>query len=414
MCMHLYIQYIIYILLLVCLWRNQPRRVEPAASMTMDRLPREVVVNILSRLPFTSLLSSKLVYRAWRTLIHDPFLISKHLDEAAGNDPSFILESNWHIPNQRHFIDFFDHSEGQVISKKLPAINSPTTPMYLIDSCNGLLCMHDASRTVFICNPFTGLYIQPPKPVKFPTLVGGLWFGFQQTTKQYKVIQIVFRRQLRRVNSSTISTSISSTQSEVQILTLGNPSWRNLGTIPYRFIHSKSKTLVHGRFHWLTKPNKNTTATLLISFDLETEQFHEVPRPDCCCGSDKCFRQLMVVRGCLSTIAFHGDYGERLEIWVMREYGVKESWIKEISIGAYCLPPTLLQQEILHSHTNLRPNLFVRFLCVLKNGEILLEYKSKALIVYDPRYGTSREFTFPEMPNHFKIVVHVGSLNWLQ
>ncbi|KAE8710273.1 Detected protein of unknown function [Hibiscus syriacus] len=379
----------------------------------MDRLPREVVVNILSRLPFTSLLSSKLVCRGWRTLIHDPFLISKHLDEAAGNDPSFILERNWPIPGQRYFIDFSDHREGEVISKKLPAINYRTTPMYSIDSCNGLLCMHDASRRVFICNPFTRLCIELPKLVKYPSLVGNLGFGFHRTTKQYKVIQVVFRRQLRRVDSSTTSTSISSTQSEVQILTLGSPSWRSLGAIPYRFIHSKSKALVNGRFHWLTKPNKNTTATLLISFDLETERFYEIPKPDCHCGSDKCFRQLMVVRGCLSATAFHGNYGERLEFWVMKEYGVKESWIKEFSIGAYCLTPALLQQEILNSGTNLRPNLFVRFLCVLRSDEILLEYKSKAILVYDPRSETFREFTFPEMPNQFKIVAHVGSLNWL-
>ncbi|KAK8483395.1 hypothetical protein V6N11_029089 [Hibiscus sabdariffa] len=381
--------------------------------MMMDRLPREVIVNLLSMLPLTALLNSKLVCRAWRTLIQDPFLISKHLDKAAGNDPSFILESNWPVPDQRHFIDFFDHGEGEVVSKKFHPINFPTTAMSLIDSCNGLLCMHDSSRRVFVCNPFTRLYTELPELVKYPSVLGHLSFGFNQTTKQYKVIQIVFRRQLRRVDSGTISTSISSTQSEVQILTVGSPCWRNLGTIPYRFIHSKSKALVHGRFHWLTRPNNNTTATLLISFDLETEQFHEVHMPDSCCNSDEYFRQLMVVRGCLSAIVFRGDYGERVEIWIMKEYGVKESWIKEIRIGAYCLPPTLLQQEILDSGSVLRPTIFVRFLCVLKSGEILSVYKSKALVVYDPRQGTFRELTFPEMPDRFKIVVHVGSLNWL-
>ncbi|KAE8698985.1 Detected protein of unknown function [Hibiscus syriacus] len=386
---------------------------QSADNMTMPGLPQEVVVNILSRLPFTSLLSLKLVCRPWRILIHDPFLISKHLDEAAGNDPSFILESNWPIPDQRYFIDFFDNSEGKVTSKKLPAINSSTNPMCLIDSCNGLLCMHDSSRRIFICNPFTGLYIELPKLVKYPSLVGHLVFGFHQTTKEYKIIQIVFRRQLRKVYSSTIPTSTSSTLSEVQIFTIGSPCWRNLGTIPYRFILSKPKALVHGRFHWLSTPNKNTTATLLISFDLDTERFREIPKPDCCCGSDKCFRQLMVVRGCLSAIAFHDNYGERLEIWIMKEYSVKESWIKEFSIGAYCLPPTLMQQEIIQFSAYFRPNRFVRFLCVLKSGEILLEFKRKALVVYDPRDGTFKEFTFPEMPNRFKIVIHVGSLNWL-
>ncbi|KAE8690860.1 Detected protein of unknown function [Hibiscus syriacus] len=297
---------------------------QSAANM-MHRLPREVIVNIPSRLPFSSF---------------------KHLDEAAGNDPSFILESNWLIPDQLYFIDFFDNSEGKVISKKLQAINSPTNPMFLIDSCNGLLCMHDPSRRIFICNPFTRLYIELPKLVKYPSLVGHLVYGFHQTTKEYKA--------------------------EVQILTIGSPCWRNLGTIPYRFILSKPKALVHWRFRWLSKPKKHTTATLLISFDLDTERFQEVPKPDCRCGSDKCFGQLMVVRGCLSAIAFHDNYGERLENWVMKEYGVKQSWIKEFSIGAYCLPTTLMQQEIIQSNAYLRPNLSVRFLTVLKSGEILL------------------------------------------
>ncbi|XP_039054484.1 F-box protein At3g07870-like [Hibiscus syriacus] len=155
-------------------------------------------------------------------------------------------------------------------------------------------------------------------------------------------------------------------------------------------------------------------ASFLISFDLETEKFQEVPKPDCC-GSDMCLSHLLVVQGCLSAGAFHDDDG-RLEIWVMEEYGVKESWIKELSIGSY-VPPTLIHQQSRHfsySRHNL-PNLHVRVLCVLRSGEILLEHERRALSVYDPRCWTFKEFTFQEMPAHwFKIIFHVGSLNWLE
>ncbi|KAE8710272.1 hypothetical protein F3Y22_tig00110325pilonHSYRG00107 [Hibiscus syriacus] len=320
------------------------RKGQPEANMT-DRLPREIIVNILSLLPLTSLLNSKLVCRAWRTLIQDPFLIRKHLDEAAGNDPSFVLESIRTIPDQRYFIDFFDHSEGKMISKKLPGF--PTT-MHLVDSCDGLLCLHDTSRTVFICNPFTRVYVKLRKPVKCPTVV--------------------------------------------QILTIGTPFWRNLGTVPYHFYPSRSKTFVNGRFHWLSRPNKYTKASLLISFDLETEQFQEVTKADCCCASDMCFRQLTVVRGCPSAGAFHGD-DERSEIWVIKEYGVKESWIKEFTIGTY-LPPTLIAQREIRQLRYSNPNLLVQVLCVLKSGEILLEFLSSALVLYDPQYETFKELGF--------------------
>ncbi|XVE72504.1 hypothetical protein DITRI_Ditri11bG0044600 [Diplodiscus trichospermus] len=381
-----------------------PEKGQSAANM-MEGLPQEVILHILSRLPLTSLLKSKLVCRAWRSLIQDPLLIRKHSLHMAevDNDPSFILQSNRPIPDQLHFIDFSDHSEGQVISKKLP---SSAMLMCLVDSCNGLLCMHDTSRSIYICNPFTRLYIELPKLIKYPAQVGHMGFGFTPSTKEYKVIQIVFRRKWRRGDLNAATSALI--ESEVQILTIGSPAWRNLGMIPYRLIWPTPKAMVNGRLHWLSKPNR--FATLLISFDLETEQFQEVPKPDCC-GSDRCFHHLMVLRGCLSAGAYHDN--EQLEIWVMKEYGMKQSWIKELTIGTY-LPQILQQQEkrAFNSRHHF-PNSFVQVLCILRSGEILLKYKSRALFLYHPGQGTFKEYTFPDMPNWFKIIVHVGSLNWL-
>ncbi|XP_022760067.1 F-box protein At3g07870-like [Durio zibethinus] len=210
---------------------------------------------------------------------------------------------------------------------------------------------------------------------------------------------------------SNVPTS-TSIQSEVQILTVGSPAWRNLGVIPYRFIWPTWKVMVNGRLHWLSTPNKFSTASLLISFDLETEQFQEVSKPDCC-GLDRCFQHLMVLRGCLLAGSYQDN--EQLENWFMKEYGMEESWVKEFNVRYNYLPQTLNQEEI-RSFNNSKlhfPKSFVLVLCILKSGEILLEYKSRALVLYDPRHGTFKDFTFPEMPNWFKIITHVGSLNWL-
>ncbi|KAK8688712.1 hypothetical protein V6N13_087456 [Hibiscus sabdariffa] len=233
-------------------------------------------------------------------------------------------------------------------------------------------------------------------------VVGHIAFGFHQTTKQYKVVHVIVPTRRRLV-----------LQSEVCVLTIGDPSWRNIGTLPYDLTRPMPKALVNGRLHWLSKPN-NTTASLLISFDLQTEQFQEVPKPDCCGGgSDRCFHHLMVLRGCLSAGAYHVN--EELEIWVMKEYGIKESWIKEFSIGTNYLPPTLQQKDLLHfNNAKARfPNSSVRVLCILRNDEILLEYLNRAVVVFNPRYGTFKELTFHEMPHWYTIVVHVGSLNWI-
>ncbi|XP_022760071.1 F-box protein At3g07870-like [Durio zibethinus] len=210
--------------------------------------------------------------------------------------------------------------------------------MYFVDSCNGLLCMRD------VYNPFTCLYLELPRLINHPVEGEHIAFGFHPSTKQYKVVQIVYRRQLiRGVGLFDVTTS-TLIQSQVHILTIGDPAWRNIGMLPYDLTRPTSKALVNGRLHWLSKPNKNTTASLLASFDLATEQFQEMHKPDCCV-LDRCFHDLMVVRGCLSAGAYHDN--EQLEIWVMKEYSVKNSWIKEFTIGTY-LPRTLQQNDLLH------------------------------------------------------------------
>ncbi|XP_022760068.1 F-box protein At3g07870-like [Durio zibethinus] len=305
---------------------------QPAANM-MERLPQEIILRILSRLPITSLAQSKLVCRAWRSLIQDPLLVSQHFSQMADNDPSFILQSLWRAScGQLYFTDFSDRSELKVISMKP---DNSSMLMSLVNSCNGLLCMRD-SRGIYICNPFTRLSIELPKFIKYPPELGLLEFGFNPTKKEYKVIQILYRPKFEErdrpyVNESTL------VQSEVHVLTIGSPSWRNLGMIPCCFLWQPSQVLVGGRLHWLSKPNKYTRASRIISFDLRTEKFQEFPPKPDCCGLNRCFHHLVVLRGCLCAAAYHDN--DKLEIWVMKEYGVKESWIKEFTIGTY-LPTT--------------------------------------------------------------------------
>ncbi|KAK4850123.1 hypothetical protein QYF36_004004 [Acer negundo] len=79
-------------------------------------------------------------------------------------------------------------------------------------------------------------------------------------------------------------------QVEVRILTLGSPAWRNLGKLPRRIIH---------------------------------EQFREIATPGCGDLLDKIHFHLMDLGGCVSAAVFN-DY-EQIEIWITKDYDVKES-----------------------------------------------------------------------------------------
>ncbi|KAL5798030.1 hypothetical protein ACOSQ2_002850 [Xanthoceras sorbifolium] len=204
-------------------------------------------------------------------------------------------------------------------------------------------------------------------------------------------------------------------QSEIQNFTLGKPAWRSLGKIPFDLYDlGPSQVLVNGRIHWPTWPRRYHVGCLLISFDLQDEQFREVPKP----GSDSLERlhfDVVGIGGYLAAV-IHQNYGQ-LEIWVMKEYDMKESWIKEYSVATH-VPRGLEQADwnLAQPFRNAKfyvKSLFVRVLGLLKNGTVLLQYKCRALVTYDQKDGTFKELTILGMPYWFEAVVHEGTLNWI-
>ncbi|XWS47345.1 hypothetical protein CRYUN_Cryun14cG0144500 [Craigia yunnanensis] len=73
--------------------------------------------------------------------------------------------------------------------------------------------------------------------------------------------------------------------------------------------------------------------------------------------TDRCSQHLMALGGYLSADAYHNN--KQLEVWVMKEYDMKESWVKEFNTGTY-LPQTVQQEgfRCLNSRVGF-PNSFV-------------------------------------------------------
>ncbi|KAJ9176825.1 hypothetical protein P3X46_012097 [Hevea brasiliensis] len=382
-------------------------------STGMEHLPLEIVHDILSRLPISSLVQFRCVCKAWRALAQDPHLVKFYLSTSTTNDPCLILHCDFPIRNQLYFVDLA--AAPHQGKDKVKRINAPFWPMMpefdVVGSCNGLLCLADSlyNDAVYVYNPFTRNHVELPKSLKYPDQEVVFGFGFHPKTQEYKVVKIVYYRNGH--SSYPRARRLVYSQSEVQILTLGGPSWRSLGKISYQLVRRPSEALVNGRLHWVSRPRRYNPARRLVSLDLADEQFREVPKPDCG-GLSKCNYHLVVLKGCLSA-AVYCSYG-RLEIWVMKEYNVKESWVKEYSIGAY-MPKGLKQNLDRPSKIwkNALNGIVVRVLGLLQNGEVLLEYKSRVLVTYDPNQGKFKDLTLQGIPKWFQTVVHAGSLNWI-
>jgi F-box interacting protein len=363
----------------------------------MECLPREIILNILSRLSVTSLLQSKFVCKAWLNLVQDPLLVSMHFSRATRNDPCLILHSDSPIQNQLYSLELSDLiKDDQRVNK----IRVPVFPEFnVVGSCKGLLCLCDSSEEnlLYVYNPFSRDYIMLPKSEELPNQSTVYGFGFSQTTNKFKVIQAVNPLRPRAPHWRQIG--LMSFQAEVQILTLGSPAWRTLGKLPYRQIYQEpSQVLVCGRIHWSVSSGSDCP---IISFDFEDEQFREVPKPPDCTSWPN--MDLVDFGGCLAAVSY-----SEFEIWIMKEYDVKESWIKEFNIGKHL--PRSLDEEDGWFYLNIYKS---RVVGLLKNSKVLLEYECRALVTYDPKDGTFEHLTFPGMPSWFKVIVHEGSLNWI-
>ncbi|XP_028069126.1 F-box protein CPR1-like isoform X4 [Camellia sinensis] len=66
----------------------------------------------------------------------------------------------------------------------------------------------------------------------------------------------------------------------------------------------------------------------LIAFDLGAEEYRMVSLPEC--GAVDFYLKFEVLNGCLCVRHYYLKKG--VDLWVMKEYGVKESWTKLICI----------------------------------------------------------------------------------
>ncbi|KAF8041937.1 hypothetical protein BT93_A0516 [Corymbia citriodora subsp. variegata] len=287
----------------------------------------------------------------------------------------------------------------------------------LVGSSEGLLCLANAlpSHDVYVYNPLTGEYRE------FPDLEGHqrtlkivFGFGFDETEKDYKVIKIVYPIK----NPKQIWVRDHLAYSEAQVCSLRSPTWRKLGNSQHScniLEATPSQPLVNNRLHWTTLKSKYWSVGI-ISFDLSDEQFKDVPTPKYMhflAG----WCTLTELGGCLSTIVL--SKSGALEIWVMKEYGMEESWIMDYIIGSY-LPKNLhnpndefnnrsCKDSRILKRGNFRIN--VRVLVMLRNGEILLEYHNRVLVRYDPNHDKAVNLMLEGLPKWFQSIVHVSNIS---
>ncbi|RHN66085.1 putative F-box associated interaction domain-containing protein [Medicago truncatula] len=117
----------------------------------------------------------------------------------------------------------------------------------------------------------------------------------------------------------TIRKASPSTSLSQQLLVLGTDYWRRIEDFPYSGYVNCVGTFVSGTINWFAFGDLDEYA--IVSLDLKKETYQNITPPDL----EKDLWTLGVVRDCLCTFARSKML---LDVWIMKEYGNKESWIK--------------------------------------------------------------------------------------
>ncbi|KAF3949018.1 hypothetical protein CMV_025055 [Castanea mollissima] len=268
-----------------------------------ERVPDDVVEDILGQLPVKSLTRFRCVSKSCDSIITDPTFITKHLKLNLNQSESLISTNT--------------HSGYLLYTTKVK--NSSPSSKHL---CT-VVCNNDSTLTqISSIRMFKKLLATD----KDTTSVIGLAYNSQNN--DFKILRLV-------------SFSVGQ-EAEAQIYSLSTDSWRkvvismeslrgyepNFGTIVQ--IHPPC-IFLNGALHTVAFTIRHR---FILSFDVNDESFREIMLPpNHLDGVPVNFAQLAVFKGSLAVFVFvHGRRGILCHIWVMEEYGVAESWTRKYMV----------------------------------------------------------------------------------
>ncbi|XP_027177707.1 F-box protein CPR1-like [Coffea eugenioides] len=314
-----------------------------------NSLPEDALAEILVKLPVKTLLRFCCVSKTWFALINSPYFEDKHLKYLHSKNRKVVLVKRFIKNEFKTLLSFHSHDEDESLPSVAPNIELPSWNRYSFDiygACNGIVCFSDLSE-IHLCNPATRQFLTLPPSLRFDPPKGfksvsphALGFGFDPSTQDYKVVKLYKLYPKSRSNYSYLGMVMG-----VQIYKLCTNSWRKVDLILPQVVNIYPPCFpatVNGCFHWDASdidPESGSVMRNILSFNMCTEVFRKIEYP-----SDA--RQphvrpdVFVLDGDLAAISIKFPYlpfssllyEETMDIWVMMEYGVKESWIKKFSL----------------------------------------------------------------------------------
>ncbi|KAJ4716212.1 F-box protein [Melia azedarach] len=374
-------------------------------------LPGDVLACIFLRLPAKTVLDCRCVCKLWYYVVSNSIFISDYnrrsLKSVNDRNYTHFIMSHYDVHSEEVFTLHLDDNRfiNQNEELDMPFVHGLSNYI-TIGLCCGLACMLEISKaeklplSLLIWNPsvdysFKTFSIPPPigrlvssSSLNGPSIRfsdGNVWFfssfgfGFDPKSNDYKVVRIVYR----------MDEFFGGIPEIVDVFALSTGEWKDItASAPSYVIKENSVPVyVNGAMHWIGFYMRNDSESSTISrlivavFDMGNEVFNQFQLPDGVVtqanelGDDSFKVSVGVIDQSLTILHYisysNGYYFRKCCIWVMNEYGAKDSW-------------SLLYDVKLFFDIG-------RIIGVRRNGHILVgAAQDKELLSVNPNYNSTK------------------------
>ncbi|KAM7491722.1 hypothetical protein LguiA_034643 [Lonicera macranthoides] len=282
----------------------------------LPHLPHKIVVVILSRLPVKSLLRFKGVCKKWCFTIFDSRFVKCHLlNQVSRRRERIMLSSNpYELVNLVYFTDFESPYGYHPLERiDFPFMDSePIGDIY--GSCNGLvLIVYEVTLVESIYARMQGNSLPSLDKARYDS-----------TTDDYKLVVLIF------VDEPFCSFVIFA-------FSLKANRWKERTEIcKYEAALRQTRAaaaLVNGSLHWMMLDCDDVCHSFKVAcFNLADEKLKGMELPSSLETVDKVSHFLGVLGGCLCALTVdRASVSRVVNVWVMKEYGMRESWTNLIN-----------------------------------------------------------------------------------
>uniref|UniRef100_A0A2N9HXS5 F-box associated beta-propeller type 1 domain-containing protein n=1 Tax=Fagus sylvatica TaxID=28930 RepID=A0A2N9HXS5_FAGSY len=248
---------------------------------------------------------------------------------------------------------------------RISRLQIPISHARIVGLYNGMyLCLHNyLDHVIYLWNRSIRKvkFLAAPHFTDILALVA-IGLAYHSQNNDFKILRIVCFRELKPPRPWAVA----------EVYTLSTDSWRrvvillesepNIGSIDY--INASPCLFSNGALHSIAHSGSQK---FILCFDVNDEIFRRILLPQNYLDEivSLSLESLAVFKGLLALFVFDKNLDGNMEIchiWVMREYGVVESWTKK------SIPIDLVRG----------------FFCCTDSGELLIDTFDRGVISYDP------------------------------